>query len=198
MILVRRTRLAAPTTRPRFALGRRRASAGPPRAAAWPPAAAAAGGVALGAFIAYFADPKAGRRRRHTVRDRALSRVRRGERRAMVRARRAESHAVGVARRTVNARRFRPREPVDDVTLTHKVESELSRLTDVPKGQIVINAEDGVVFLRGAIERGDDIERLEAATRRITGVREVENLLHLPGTPAPASRSKLERNRASD
>jgi len=116
----------------------------------------------------------------------------------MGRARRAESHAVGIARRTVNARRFRRREPVDDVTLAHKVESELSRLADVPKGQIVINAEDGVVFLRGVIEREDDIERLEAATRRIAGVRSVENLLHLPGTPAPAGRSKLERQRASD
>jgi osmotically-inducible protein OsmY len=198
MILVRRTRLAAPTTRPRFALGRRRARAAPPRASAWSTATAAAGGVALGAFIAYFSDPRVGRRRRHTVRDRALSRVRRGERRAMVRARRAESHAVGIARRTVNARRFRRGEPVDDVTLTHKVESELSRLADVPKGQIVINAEDGVVFLRGVIEREDDIERLEAATRKIAGVRAVENLLHLPGTPAPAGRSKLERQRASD
>src|SRR4051794_19344071 len=198
MIFVRRTRLAAPTTRSRFALRRRRAPAASPRAAAWPTAAAAAGGVALGALITYFVDPNAGRRRRHTARDRALSRVRRGERRAMVRARRAESHGGGIARRTVPARRFRPREPVDDVTLTHKVESELSRLTDVPKGQIVINAEDGVVFLRGVIEREDAIERLEGATRRIAGVRAVENLLHLPGTPAPASRSKLQRQRSSD
>src|SRR3954452_4891197 len=198
MILVRRTRLAAPTTRSRFALRRRRAPAAPPPAAAWPTAAAAAGGVALGAFITYFVDPNAGRRRRHTARDRALSRVRRGERRAMGRARRAESHAVGIARRTVHARRFRPREPVDDVTLTHKVESELARLTDVPKGQIVINAEDGVVFLRGVVEREDDIERLEGATRRIAGVRAVDNLLHLPGTPAPASRPKLQRQRSSD
>jgi osmotically-inducible protein OsmY len=154
--------------------------------------------VALGALVAYFSDPSAGRRRRHTARDRALSRVRRGERRAMGRARRAESHAAGIARRTVNARRFGRREPVDDVTLAHKVESELSRLAGVPKGQIVINAEEGVVFLRGVVEREDDIERLEAATRRIAGVREVENLLHLTGTPAPASRSKLERQRSSD
>ena len=28
------------------------------------------------------------------------------------------------------------------------------------------------------------------------GVRDVENLLHLPGTPAPASRPKLVRERA--
>ncbi len=52
------------------------------------------------------------------------------------------------------------------------------------------------MFLRGVIERQEDLERLEAATRRIAGVRGVENLLHPPGTPAPASRPKLERQRS--
>jgi hypothetical protein len=32
----------------------------------------------------------------------------------------------------------------------------------------------------------------------IAGVREVENLIHLPGTPTPASRPKSERECASD
>jgi hypothetical protein len=156
------------------------------------PAAAAVGGIVLGVVLGYFLDPAAGRRRRHGTRDRALSRVRRSERRAARRARRAESHAVGVARRALNAR-HRRREPVDDVTLAHKVESELFRRPDVPKGSISVNAEDGVVFLRGAIDREEDIARLETETRRIAGVRDVENLLHTRGTTAPASRSKLER-----
>jgi hypothetical protein len=94
-----------------------------------------------------------------------MSRVRRGERRAVRRARRAGSHAVGIARRTLNPRRFR-REPFDDVSLAHKVESELSRRARVPKGQIVVNAEDGVVFLLGVIEQQEDIPRLGDATRR--------------------------------
>jgi hypothetical protein len=170
-------------------------AAAPPPASS--PVAAAAGGVALGALLAYFVDPRSGRRRRRTARDRVLSRVRRGERRAVGRARRAESHAVGVARRTFNPRRFRRRDPLDDVSLAHKVESELSRRASVPKGQIVVNAEDGVVFLRGVIERQEDVQSLEDATRRIEGVRGVENLLHPPGTPAPASRPKLERQRSS-
>jgi hyperosmotically inducible protein len=155
-------------------------------------AAAAACGIVLGLVLEYFLDPKAGRRRRHTARDRALSRLRRGERRAARRARRTESHAVGLARRTFNARPRR-REPLDDVTLAHKVESELYRRTGVPKGRVSVNAEDGVVFLRGVIDRQEDIERIEAGTRRIAGVRDVENLLHMPGTPAPASRPKRER-----
>jgi osmotically-inducible protein OsmY len=154
--------------------------------------------MTLGALLAYFLDPKAGRRRRHSARDRAMSRVRRGERRAAARARRAESHAVGIARRTLNAARPRHREPLDDVTLARKVESELYRRARVPKGHISINTEDGFVFLRGVMDRQEDIERIDAATRQIEGVREVENLIHLPGTPAPASKPKSQRLRSGN
>ena len=161
-------------------------------------AASATGGMTVGALLAYFLDPRAGRRRRHAARDRAMSRVRRGERRAAARARRAESHALGIARRTLNAARPRHRDPYDDVTLARKVESELYRRARVPKGHISVNAEDGLVFLRGVMDRQQDIERIEVATRQIEGVREVENLIHLPGTPAPASQPKSQRLRSSN
>jgi hypothetical protein len=161
-------------------------------------AAAAACGMTMGVVLGYFLDPRAGRRRRHTTRDRAMSGVRRGERRAAARARRAESHALGIARRTLNAARPRHREPFDDVTLARKVESELYRRARVPKGHISINAEDGLVFLRGILDRQEDIERIELATRQIEGVRDVENLIHLPGTPAPPSHPKSERLRSSN
>jgi hypothetical protein len=160
-------------------------------------AAAAACGLVVGALLEYFLDPRTGRRRRHTARDRSLSRLRRGERRAIMRARRAESHAVGVARRTINSRR-RAEEQPDDVTLAQKVESQLFRRAAVPKGQVSVNAEEGVVFLRGVMERQEDIERMGDEARRIEGVRDVENLVHRPGTPAPSSRSKLERKQAGD
>ena len=188
--------IVAPT-RARLALQRRGRRDVDRRSASSMFAAAAAGGLALGALLEYFLDPKTGRRRRHTARDRALSRLRRGERRAMTRARRAESHAVGVARRTINARR-RADEPIDDLTLAQKVESQLFRRAHVPKGHVSVNAEEGVVFLRGVMERQEDIERMGEEARRIAGVRAVENLVHMPGTPAPASRSKLERQRAGD
>ena len=182
-------RLSVPPLRPRSGPERGGSMAAKPLTIA----VAAGCGMALGALIAYFVDPRAGRRRRHTARDRAVSRVRRGERRAATRARRAESHAFGIARRTANAARRGRREPVDDVTLARKVESELYRRARVPKGHISINAEDGVVFLRGVMDRQDDIERTADAARKIMGVRAVENLIHLPGTPAPASRPKSER-----
>jgi hypothetical protein len=161
----------------------------------WMLVATAACAGALGALLEYFLDPGGGRRRRHVARDRTISRLRRTERRATTRARRAESHAVGVVRRTLNARRG-PAEPLDDVALAHKVESELYRRAHVPKGQIDINAEEGVVFLRGVVERDEDVARVEEVAKQLTGVRGVENLLHLPGTPAPASRPKLVRERA--
>jgi hypothetical protein len=55
----------------------------------------------------------------------------------------------------------------------------------VPKGNVNIAAQDGVVVLRGQVERPDQIESLEARVRKVHGVRDVENLLHLPDTPAP-------------
>jgi hypothetical protein len=196
--------LSAPRMRPtvaparaRSALQRRGRRAADRRTALTMPAAAAAGGLALGALLEYFLDPRTGRRRRHIARDRALSQLRRGERRAAVRARRAESHAVGVARRTINARR-RQAEAFDDLTLAQKVESQLHRRAGIPKGQVSVNAEDGVVFLRGVLEHQDDIERVADAAWRIAGVRAVENLIHAIGTPAPASRSKLERRQSGE
>jgi len=180
-----RVRFAGPRPRSRSVARRQR------RTARWALPATAASAFAFGALLEFFVDPRGGRRRRHSVRDRALSRLRRTERRATRRARRAESHAVGIVRRTLNTRR--PKEPLDDVTLAHKVESELFRRAHVRTSHIDVNAEDGVVFLRGVVEREEDIARIGDAARAIDGVRDVENLLHVRGTPAPASRPKLVR-----
>jgi hypothetical protein len=190
MFTTPRIRLDTQAIEDRLGIRRQRRTVARPLAIA---GAGAAFGVALGALLAYFFDPRAGRRRRHTARDRAMSRVRRGERRAAARARRAESHALGIARRTTNAARRRHREPFDDVTLARKVESELYARVRVPKGRISINAEDGFVFLRGVLDRQEDIDSVAAAARQVRGVRQVENLIHLPGTPAPVSRPKSTR-----
>jgi osmotically-inducible protein OsmY len=50
-----------------------------------------------------------------------------------------------------------------------------------------VNAEDGVVYLRGEAPTSGMIDDLVAETRQIQGVRDVENLLHLPDTPAPTN-----------
>ena len=74
----------------------------------------------------------------------------------------------------------------DDATLTQKVESEIFRDVEVPKGQVNVNAEYGVVYLRGQVENDDLIRDLEERTRQVQGVTDVRNLLHTPGSEAPA------------
>jgi len=74
----------------------------------------------------------------------------------------------------------------DDVTLARKVETEIFRDTEVPKGQINVNAENGKVVLRGEVEEPAMIKDLEKRTKKVQGVLEVENLLHTPDTATPA------------
>ena len=74
---------------------------------------------------------------------------------------------------------------LDDTELAHKVQSIVFRDESVPKGRVSINAEDGRVFLRGQVDTPDTIVRIEKSVRDVEGVETVENLLHLPGTPAP-------------
>jgi hypothetical protein len=142
--------------------------------------AAAVGGIAL----AYFLDPSSGKRRRHTARDRAGSLGRHGLRRARKLVHHTTSDAVGLGQR-LRHRLPGPGPDLDDATLAHKVESVLFRDRDVPKGEINVNAENGVVFLRGQVEQPELVEALEARVRKVRGVRGVENLLHTPGTPPP-------------
>ena len=79
----------------------------------------------------------------------------------------------------------RPKPGMDDVTLTRKVETEVFRGPDVPKGDIVVDAVDGVVTLRGQVPAASMKDELERKARDVTGVRDVQNLLHLPGEDAP-------------
>ena len=80
-------------------------------------------------------------------------------------------------------RAARPK-PLDDVTITRKVESVLFRHEPVEKGKITVNTAKGIVTLRGEAKTPEQIKALEAMTRDVPEVREVENLLHLPKTPA--------------
>jgi hypothetical protein len=94
--------------------------------------------------------------------------------------------AYGVTRK-VRHRKEEPKPQPDDVTLARKVETEIFRSADVPKGKINVNAVDGVVELRGEADRPEMIRDLEDQVRNIPGVRDVRNMLHLPETPAPTT-----------
>jgi osmotically-inducible protein OsmY len=66
----------------------------------------------------------------------------------------------------------------DDATLAHKVETELFRPADVPKGSISVNVNNGVVELRGELPDQKQIDELGDSARKIAGVKDVRNLLH--------------------
>jgi hypothetical protein len=145
-----------------------------------PVAPALGGGLAL----AYFLDPAHGRRRRKLAVQRVAGLARRGARRGERKARYAASQAVGAAQRATHPRAAQS-PPGDDVTLARKVETEIFRPADSPKATVNVNAVDGVVFLRGGARTPEQISELESKVRAIPGVRDVKNLLHLPGTPVP-------------
>ena len=72
---------------------------------------------------------------------------------------------------------------LDDATLAHKVESEV--LGGSGNGRISVNAENGVVVLRGEVDSADQMNAIAESVMAVPGVTGVENLLHLPGEPAP-------------
>ena len=99
-------------------------------------------------------------------------------------ARHATSEVVGRGKRVLHALPHEEPE-LDDATLAHKVETILFRDREVPKGQINVNAENGIVFLRGEVNGPNLVNTLEDRVRKVKGVKGVENLLHLSGQPAP-------------
>src|SRR5205085_7627497 len=134
---------------------------------------------AIGAAIAYFFDPDSGNRRRKLFMDKAGKYGRQAGQQAQG----VGAQAGGMKAKATHLKEQEKPQP-DDVTLARKVETEIFRGAEVPKGQINVNAEDGVVFLRGEVEP-DMIEELAGKARNVQGVLGVENLLHAPGEEAP-------------
>jgi osmotically-inducible protein OsmY len=95
--------------------------------------------------------------------------------------RRRRQKAKGAVQEATSPVRHAGRE-YDDVTLARKVESEILRDADVPKGDVVVSAQNGVVELRGQVKRPEDLKDLGAAAANVAGVQGVNNLLHTPGS----------------
>ena len=141
--------------------------------------------LGLGALLAYFFDPENGRRRRALVRERISARFQSGSERVEEAAQSVSSEAQATKEKV--AHRPETEKPqLDDVTLALKVETEIFRDDDVPKGQVNVNAENGKIVLRGEVEKPAMIKDLEKRAKKVQGVAEVENLLHTPGSAAPA------------
>jgi hypothetical protein len=98
---------------------------------------------------------------------------------------RVGTHLAGRGTGLVHRLRGSAPKDLDDVTIARKVESEIFRSPSVPKGRIDVNVVDGVVYLRGTAKNPSQVKSIAAKARSVPEVREVQNLLHLPKTPAP-------------
>jgi osmotically-inducible protein OsmY len=132
----------------------------------------------------YMLDPDNGRRRRHIARDKALKHLRRGSREATRRLRYREGVARGIAHHLASAPDATLDRP-DDVTLARKVESAIYRDRSIPKGQLNVNAERGIVYLRGQLSTVEQIDRVLDHARTVMGVQAVRSLLHTAETEPP-------------
>lgn len=138
------------------------------------------------AVLAYLFDPQAGTGRRQRLMGRAAGRLRKTGRRM----RRRGEYVVGTA--VGKAHGLRPeRPPENDQTLVAKVRSEVLGREEWRHHVVNVGAADGVVMLNGQLDHPEEIERLQADVLRVTGVRGVENALHLPGTLPPNKREVM-------
>jgi osmotically-inducible protein OsmY len=91
---------------------------------------------------------------------------------------------VGPAKGKVHSVIPRRHEEMDDQTLADRVRSEIFRATDAPKGDVSVDVQAGVAYLRGTADEAW-IERFGAEARKVQGINGVKNLLHTPGSPTP-------------
>jgi osmotically-inducible protein OsmY len=140
-------------------------------------------GAAIGAAATHFLDPNSGRRRRHELRDQAASKATAGAAKAASTA----SYAAGRAKGAVATATPSSSPDLDDVGLARKVETEIFRDAEAPKGDVSVDVQAGVAYLRGTVDDEEWIARLGDDAKKVDGIKGVNNLLHEPGKPAPAA-----------
>ena len=150
-------------------------------------------GAGFGAAVTYFLDPRSGNERRGVARDKAgqvassgpvQSVAHTAAQQAQTVRQTATSQAQGVAAKAKQAATGGDSAPGDDNTLKNKVETEIFRDADAPKGSVVVTVVNGIVELRGEVDAGWS-QRLESDAAKVTGVRGVRNLTHRPGETPP-------------
>jgi osmotically-inducible protein OsmY len=137
--------------------------------------------MGAGAAAAYFGDPELGRTRRVKTKDQVAAAFRRAKGRVEQKQRYVESTLAGKA----EAVRSESTPPSDDKTLVDKVKSEVLGKPEFSGLDVVVDAAEGVVALRGEVPDQSVASKLETAVGRVTGVQRVESFVHTPGQPAP-------------
>ena len=144
--------------------------------------------TSVGAAIAYFCDPENGRGRRARTKDQVGARFRDARETAEQKARYVQNTAGGKAE---GIRRSEDTPPEDDRTLVDKIKSEVLGGGQFQGHQVVVDAVNGVVTLRGQVAEANQAEQLVKAVERVPGVRSVENLVHGPEEPAPNKQASV-------
>jgi osmotically-inducible protein OsmY len=139
---------------------------------------------AAGAAAMYFFDPEQGRTRRAKVRDTMVKIVKRGQRTAESTGQAVSAQASAVKEKAAHRGEETP--PENDETLRDKIQSEVLTRHNYPKGDINVNVENGVVYLRGQVNTEDQLSALDQEVRKVTGVVDVQNLIRVPAAPAPS------------
>lgn len=156
------------------------------------------GGLILGASAAWLLTPNTGRRNRAMIRDK-MAHLWHANARAVStfshrRAKYMRGSLTGLAhegRQVIHHQEFEP--PDLDQYLKHRVETEIFRRPEVPKGDINIGAVNGIVTVRGTAASTALIEQIVGDIRRVEGVQEVINLLKTPEEAANLNYSPLKR-----
>lgn len=169
------------------AAARRRIAAAEP-ASPLGPIASALGGALAGAAALYLLDPQHGRTRRAQLADRLRAALHSGRRQADRVARGVGATAAATVARTSATLGGTSTPDMNDAELAARVETELFADASVPKGALNVNAENGIVVIRGELPSSELQQQIEGAVRRIPGVWEVNNLTHLAGEPLPTAR----------
>jgi hypothetical protein len=167
----------------------RRAAAGEPRGPGWTGATllAALAGIG-GAVVAFLMDPQRGRTRRARLIDQGAATLRRTGRRAEHAVRAAGASASGAMQAIQHATGAGGTGATDDVTLAARAATELFRDPSVPKGSINVNAERGVIVLRGEVKTAAQRDKLGRRAEKIDGAWSVQNLLRVEGEEIAAGR----------
>jgi osmotically-inducible protein OsmY len=142
-------------------------------------------GAGIGAAAAFFLDNQSGNRRRKLAADKAGRFTRGGAGTVQDAAQAAGAQAKGMAAKAQHVATGGDSAPGDDNTLKSKVQSEIFREADAPKGSVEVTVVNGIVELRGQVDDASQAEALELKTRMVSGVKDVRNMLHLPGETAP-------------
>lgn len=139
--------------------------------------------AAAAAVTAYLFDPDRGRTRRARLSSRVPASFRRAGRRVRRVERRLKADVYGAQQKMLHPEE--QEKEYDDATLARKVESELFADREIPKGRMNVSSEMGVVVLVGEVDTAEQVRDIEKRVRRVKGVADVKNLLHLPKTSAP-------------